>query len=118
MRIWNRLWDIPALPVLTLVIVALVTCSTATAADTAARVYKIGFLGQTSATDLSRQTGALRQGLRDLGYEEGKNFVIEYRWAERKLDRLPSLAAELVGVKVDVIVTHGSPGSRAAKQAT
>jgi putative tryptophan/tyrosine transport system substrate-binding protein len=118
MRIWKRLCDMIALRLLTVLIVALVTCSTATAADTAARVYKIGFLGQTSATDLSRQTGALRQGLRDLGYEEGKNFVIEYRWAERKLDRLPSLAAELVALKVDIIVTHGSPGSRAAKQAT
>jgi putative tryptophan/tyrosine transport system substrate-binding protein len=118
MRIWNRLCDITALRVLTLVILALVTCSTATAADTAARVYTIGFLGQTSATDISRQTGALRQGLRDLGYEEGRNLAIEYRWAERKLDRLPSLAAELVALKVDIIVTHGSPGSRAAKQAT
>ena len=107
-----------ALRVLTVLIVALVNCSTATAADTAARVYKIGFLGQTSAADLSRQTDALRQGLRDLGYDEGRDLVIEYRWAERKLDRLPSLAAELVDLKVDIIVTHGSPGSRAAKQAT
>src|SRR4030095_16550771 len=90
----------------------------AAAAETAGRVYKVGFLGQTSATDHGRQTGALRQGLRDLGYEEGRNLVIEYRWAERKLDRLPVLAAELVGLKVDIIVTHGSPGSRAAKQAT
>jgi putative ABC transport system substrate-binding protein len=110
--------DIAALRVLTVVIVALVTCSTATAADPATRVYKVGFLGQTSGADLSRQTGALRQGLRDLGYEEGRNLAIEYRWAERKLDRLPSLAAELVALKVDIIVTHGSPGSRAAKQAT
>ncbi len=118
MRICNRLFDITALRVFTVVILALVTCSVATAADTAGRVYKIGFLGQTSAADLSRQTGALRQGLRDLGYEEGRNLAIEYRWAERKLDRLPSLAAELVALKVDIIVTHGSPGSRAAKQAT
>jgi putative ABC transport system substrate-binding protein len=118
MRICNRPCDITALRVLTFLILAVVTCSTATAADTAARVYKIGFLGQTSATDLSRQIGALRQGLRDLGYEEGRDLAIEYRWAERKLDRLPSLAAELVALKVDLIVTHGSPGSRAAKQAT
>jgi putative ABC transport system substrate-binding protein len=82
------------------------------------RVYRLGFLGQTSAADLARQTDALRQGLRDLGYEEGRNLVIEYRWAERKLDRLPALAAELIGLKVDAIVTHGSAGSRAAKQAT
>ncbi len=87
-------------------------------AQTAARVYRLGFLGQTSASDLARQTAALQQGLRDRGYEEGRNLVIEYRWAERKLDRLPALATELVGAKVDIIVTHGSPGSRAAKQAT
>jgi putative ABC transport system substrate-binding protein len=87
-------------------------------AQTAARVYGLGFLGQTSAADLVRQTAALRQGLRELGYEEGRNLVIEYRWAERKLDRLPTLAAELVGLNVDVIVTHGSAGSSAAKQAT
>ena len=87
-------------------------------AQTADRVYKLGFLGQTSAPDLARQTAALRQGLRDSGYEEGRNLVIEYRWAERKLDRLPVLAMELVGLGVDIIVTHGSAGSRAAKQAT
>jgi putative tryptophan/tyrosine transport system substrate-binding protein len=118
MRIHDRLCNVTALCGLSLVILALVTCSAATAADTAARVYKIGFLGQTTATDLSRQIGALRQGLRDLGYEEGSNLFIEYRWAERKLDRLPNLAAELVALKVDIIVTHGSPGSRAARQAT
>jgi putative tryptophan/tyrosine transport system substrate-binding protein len=87
-------------------------------AQKAGRIYRLGFLGQTSAPDLARQTGALRQGLRDLGYAEGSNLVIEYRWAERKLDRLPALASELVGLKVDAIVTHGSAGSRAAKQAT
>jgi ABC-type uncharacterized transport system substrate-binding protein len=118
MRICNRRYDITALWVLTLLILALITYSIAVAADTAARVYKIGFLGQTSATDLSRQISALRQGLQDLGYEEGRNLVIEYRWAERKLDRLPALATELVGLHVDAIVTHGSAGSRAAKQAT
>jgi ABC-type uncharacterized transport system substrate-binding protein len=90
----------------------------AAGAQTPPRVYRLGFLGQTSAPDLSRQTGALSKGLRDLGYAEGSNLVIEYRWAERKLDRLPVLASELVSLKVDVIVTHGSAGSRAAKQAT
>jgi putative tryptophan/tyrosine transport system substrate-binding protein len=107
-----------ALRALTPIVLLLVTCSTATAADTVGRVYKIGFLGQTSATDLSRQTAALLQGLRELGYDDGRNLTIEYRWAERKLDRLPSLAAELVAMNVDIIVTHGSAGSRAAKQAT
>ena len=118
MRICNRRYDITALWVLTLLILALITYSIAVAADPAARVYKIGFLGQTSATDLSRQISALQQGLQDLGYEEGRNLVIEYRWAERKLDRLPALATELVGLHVDAIMTHGSAGSRAAKQAT
>ena len=61
---------------------------------------------------------ALRAGLRDLGYVEGKNIVIEYRWADGKYDRLPDLAAELVRINVDVLVTSGTPGVRAAKQAT
>jgi putative tryptophan/tyrosine transport system substrate-binding protein len=90
----------------------------AAAAQTGERVYRLGFLGQTSAADLARQTAALRQGLRDRGYEERRNLHIEYRWAERRLDRLPALATELVGLGVDIIVTHGSAGSRAAKQAT
>ena len=60
----------------------------------------------------------MRAGLRDLGYVEGKNIVIEYRWAEGNYDRLPDLAAELVRLKVDVLVTHGAPGTRAAKRAT
>ena len=61
---------------------------------------------------------AFRQGLRELGYVEGKNIVIEYRYAEGKLDRLPALAAELVRLKVDVIVTAGPTATRAAKEAT
>jgi putative ABC transport system substrate-binding protein len=102
----------------TVVVLAFFAGSLAAKAQTAGRIYRLGFLGQTSAADLARQTAALRQGLRDLGYEEGGNLVIEYRWAERNLDRLPALATELVALKVDAIVTHGSAGSRAAKQAT
>ena len=82
------------------------------------KVYRIGFLGIANASSWASQIAALRQGLRDLGYEEGKNLVIEYRWANEDFDRLPKLAAELVSVKVDLIVTHGTPGSRAAKRAT
>ena len=103
---------------ITVVVLAAIAGSLAAEAQTGGRVYRLGFLGQTSAADLARQTKALRQGLRDLGYDEGRNLVIEYRWADRKLDRLPALATELVGLNVDVIVTHGSAGSRAAKQAT
>ena len=108
----------PALCAIAAIVLAFITGLLAANAQTGERVYKLGFLGQTSAADLARQTVALRQGLRDLGYEEGRNLVIEYRWAERKLDRLSVLATELVDAKVDIIVTHGSPGSRAAKQAT
>jgi len=61
---------------------------------------------------------ALRAGLRDLGYVEGKNIVIEFRWAEGNYDRLVDLAGELVRLKVDVLGTHGTPGVLAAKQAT
>jgi putative tryptophan/tyrosine transport system substrate-binding protein len=60
----------------------------------------------------------MRQGLRELGYVEGKNIVVEYRWAEGKIERLPDLAAELVRLKVEVIVTAGPPPTRAAKEAT
>jgi putative ABC transport system substrate-binding protein len=83
-----------------------------------AKIIRIGFLGSESATTYARQVEALRAGLRELGYAEGKNLVIEFRWAEGKYDRLPELAAELVGLKVDVIVTHSTYGARRAKQAT
>ena len=82
------------------------------------RVYRIGFLGQTSPSDYSSQIAALRQGLREAGYQEGANLFIEYRWAEGRLGRLPGLATDLVRLKVDLIVTHGTAGPRAAKQAT
>jgi ABC transporter substrate binding protein len=59
-----------------------------------------------------------RAGLRDLGYEEGRNIIIEYRWADERYERLPALFAEMVRLKVDVIVTHGTPGVLAARQAT
>jgi putative ABC transport system substrate-binding protein len=83
------------------------------------KVYQIGFLGVTSYdAEYTPRVDALRTGLRQLGYEEGKNIVIHYRWAEGRYDRLPALATELVKLNVDVIVTHSTPGSRAAKQAT
>src|SRR5688500_6416892 len=83
-----------------------------------AKVAHIGFLGAVNAADLGNLLGALWHALRDLGYAEGKNIVIEYRWAEGRYHRLPELAAELVNLDVSVIVTHGTPGSLAAKRAT
>ena len=82
------------------------------------KVCRIGFLAATSRNSSPARREAFRQGLRDLGYVEGKNIVIEYRYAEGKLDRLPALVAELVRLKVDVIVTSGGASTRPAKEAT
>ncbi len=83
----------------------------------AAKVARIGWMGDNPA--LSPQLReAFLQGLRDLGYVEGRSVVIEYRYAEGKLERLPALAAELVALKVDVILAGGTPHALAAKQAT
>jgi putative ABC transport system substrate-binding protein len=82
------------------------------------KVARIGFLGAASATGFANQLRGFRQGLADLGYQEGRDIVIEFRWAEGRYERLPALFAELIGRNVDVIVTHGTPGILAAKQAT
>src|SRR5262245_32465554 len=82
------------------------------------KVYRIGFLGVTSHAEYRHHLDALRTGLRQLGYEEGRNIVIEYRWAEGRYDRLAEFAAELVKLNVDVLVTHSTPGALATKQAT
>ena len=82
------------------------------------KIPRIGFLGALSPSSISARIEAFRQGLRELGYVEGKNLVIEYRWAEGKFDRVPALAAEIVQLKVEVIVTAGPTDTRAAKQAT
>ena len=81
-----------------------------------AKIPRIGVLRVGAPSDAS--TDIFRQTLRDLGYVEGRNIAIEYRWAEGQLDRLPDLAADLVSLKVDVIVAGGVAGARAAKQAT
>jgi putative ABC transport system substrate-binding protein len=88
------------------------------AAQTPTKVFRIRVLGATTASAYARQIEAFRQGLRDLGYVEGKNIVLAFRWAEGRYDRLPELAAELIRLKPDVLLTHGTPGTRAAKQAT
>ena len=75
-------------------------------------------VGATSLAETKRRVDGLRTGLRRLGYEEGKNIVIHYRWAEYRYDRLPKLAAELVKLNVDVLVTHETPEALAAKYAT
>jgi ABC-type uncharacterized transport system substrate-binding protein len=86
-------------------------------AQPVAKVFRIGFLGYGSPASIATWVESLRVGLRDLGYIESKNIVIEYRWAADN-DRLTEVAAELVRLDVDLIVTWGTPGTRAAKQAT
>ena len=87
-------------------------------AQPARKVYRVGFLGAASPASYASLLEAFRLGLRDLGYTEGKNVMIDSRWAEGKYERLPGLAAELVRLKPDVLLTHGTPGTRAAKQVT
>jgi putative tryptophan/tyrosine transport system substrate-binding protein len=82
------------------------------------KVSRIGYLQAPPAAAVATRTEAFRQGLRELGYVEGKNIVIEWRFAEGKPDRVPDLVAELVRLKVDVIVTGGSFATGAAKEAT
>lgn len=87
-------------------------------AQQAAKIPRIGFLSSTSAYTGARNFEAFREGLRELGYVDGKNISIEYRWAEGKLERLSDLAAALVSLKVDLIVVASGQAATAAKQAT
>ncbi len=87
-------------------------------AQQAGKVYRIGILETIPAARNAANLDALRKGLRDLGYVEGRNLVIEYRSADGRAERFPDLAAELVRLKVDLIVTRGTPAARAAKKAT
>jgi putative ABC transport system substrate-binding protein len=87
-------------------------------AQQSTKVYRIGFVSMLSTDSLPQRLEAFRAGLREFGYQEGRNIVIEYRWADGQYERLPALFAEVVRLNVDVIVTHGTPGALAAKQAT
>ena len=97
--------------------VLLLTLSSA-AAQQPTKVPRIGYLSALSQPTDSYRREAFRQGLRDLGYVEGKNITIEYRYAEGKLDLLPDLAAQLVRLKVDIIVTQSTLDAYAARQST
>ena len=98
---------------------ALLVVAGAAAAQQPAKVYRIGYLSAGSATTTyTRPAEALRQGLRELGWVEGRNLAIEYRYAEGHADRLPALAEELMRLKVDVIVASPTPSALAAKNAT
>jgi len=99
-----------------LLTVFLLTGSFAEAQQPPAKIPKIGWLSARSASNVGKEI--IVRMLRDLGYVEGKNVAFEYRFAEGKLDRLPALADELIGLKVDVLLTPGTPGALALKKAT
>ena len=82
------------------------------------KIFRIGFLDTSTASGSAVLVEAFRQELRKLGWIEGKNITIEYRFAEQKPERLPELAADLVRLKVDLIVVTGTPAALAAKSAT
>jgi putative tryptophan/tyrosine transport system substrate-binding protein len=103
--------------VLTLSAVLFALCFPAEAQQPA-KVPRIGFLFGSSPSAMNGRIEAFRKGLRELGYTEGKSIVIEQRFAEGKLDRFPALAAELVRLKIDVIITGTSLATRSAKEAT
>lgn len=82
------------------------------------KIPRVGFMGNSTAALEANLVGAFREGLRELGYEEGRNIGIEYRWADGQYERFPALVAELIAAKVDVIVTAGTPAALAVKKAT
>ena len=82
------------------------------------KVARIGFLASSSSERVKSRLAAFQQGLRELGYVEGKNVIVEYRSAEGKFERLPEIASELVRLKVDLLVVEGAPAAHATKNAT
>lgn len=96
----------------------LIATPLAARAQQVGRIYRIGLLEAVPAAQNAANLDALRKGLRDLGYVEGRNLIIEYRSAEGRAERFPDLASELVRLRVDLIVTRGTPAAMAAKDAT
>ena len=119
MTVVRCLWSVVSRSVFGLALCAtLFAPSLSAQAQQPTKVSRIGYLSPSSLSSSSARLEPFRQGLRDLGYVEGKNIVIEYRGPEEKRDHLSALAAELVHVKVNVIVSGGPAGTRAAKEAT
>jgi putative ABC transport system substrate-binding protein len=98
--------------------VLILAATTSVEAQQAKQIPRIGFLGNSTADLEANLIGPFREGLRELGYVEGRSISIEWRWAEGKYERFPSLIAELIASKVDLIVTAGTPASVAVKKAT
>src|SRR5262245_63499459 len=94
----------------------LVFCASSSGAQQSGRVFKLGVLALGSAEDQQNRLALLRGPLRDLGYEEGKNLVVESRFANSEYERLPVLAGELARLKIDVFLAAGEPALLAAKE--
>ncbi len=101
-----------------LVLLTLFAFFTPAEAQQPKKIPRIGFLAGGFASASPERPQAFRQGLRELGYVDGKNIIVEYRYAEENAERLAEFAAELVRLNVDLIVSAGPPGTRAAKKAT
>src|SRR5262249_42395073 len=101
-----------------LVAVVLLALGVIADAQQAGKIFRIGFLDNSTAAGITVFLEAFRRELSKLGWIEGKNITIEHRFAEQKLERLPELAADLVRLKVDLIVVTGAPPALAAKKAT
>jgi ABC-type uncharacterized transport system substrate-binding protein len=106
------------LVVVVLLTLACLAAPLAADAQLARRIYRIGYLSAGSGTPQAPTVGAFRQGLSALGWVEGQNLAIEYRWADGQFDRLPELAAELVRLNVDIILATPTPAALGAKKAT
>jgi putative ABC transport system substrate-binding protein len=103
---------------ITILVVSLITASFHISEAQQRKIPVVGYLSGGSASAAAPRVEAFRQGLRELGYTEGQNIGIEYRYADGNLDRMPDLAAELIRLKVDVIVSGTEQGTRAVQQAT
>ena len=101
-----------------LIAVVLLAVAFIAEAQQAKKLHRIAFLLGGPSSFYSARIDVFKQGLKELGYVEGKNIAIEYRYAEGKADRLPALAAELVGLKVDVILATATPSVLAVKKAS
>ena len=97
---------------------SLLAAPLAAEAQPAGKVYRIGFLGNSTEALEANLVGPFREGLRERGYVEGRDLTIEYRWAEGAYERFPALIAELIALKLDIIVTAGTPAALAVKRTT
>src|SRR5947207_2464157 len=112
-KIQNRKWA-----GLFAIVVALATCGAVAHAQQTGKIFRIGFLDTSTASGSAVLWNAFREEMRKLGWIEGKNIAIDYRFAEQKLERLPELAVDLVRLKVDLILVGSVAAALAAKRAT